>query len=110
MLSVRTFGQSAIDVGAFRLTPATARASPLVLFLAVERGRRVPRSVVLSLIFGDQAEPNASHSLRQLLYKLRQSGVTLEGSGEEVALVGEAIRLDFVDVLAAERLNAEQLE
>ena len=75
MIVFSTLGASAIDVAGHRLTPAAERMFAAVLYLAVERGREVPRGVVQELIFPDVK--NGWHSLRQVLYQLRRLGLDI---------------------------------
>src|SRR4029079_16760302 len=69
MIFVHTLGTASIDVGSCSITPTSPRKFALLLYLAAERGRRIPRSVLQELIFPDQAERNARHSLRELIYQ-----------------------------------------
>jgi DNA-binding SARP family transcriptional activator len=48
-----------------------------LLYLGVERGRRVPRAALQEMFFPNVDERSGSHSVRQLLYKLRQLGAPL---------------------------------
>src|SRR5262245_23934648 len=86
MLRLRTFGKSVIEIGTERILPTHERAFALVLLLAADR-RRHSRSVVQEMLFGDQMEPKGSHSLRQLVYKLRQRGLAVESTPSDLGIV-----------------------
>ena len=78
MVSIYTLGQALIDAGDSRVTPTSFRKFALLLHLSAENGRRVARSVLQELIFRDQTDKNARHSLRELSYQLRQAGVAIQ--------------------------------
>ena len=44
MIFVHTLGTASIDVGSCSINPTSPRKFALLLYLAVERGRRVPRT------------------------------------------------------------------
>jgi len=94
MIFVHTLGTASIDVGSCSITPTSPRKFALLLYLAAERGRRIPRSILQDLIFPDQAERNARHSLRELVYQLRQVGVEIDPRPDAVELI-TPVRLDY---------------
>ena len=67
MLHVRALGTAEIDAGELRITPGSPRKFALLLRLAADAGRRVPRVVIRELIFPDLKEKNALHSLLDLI-------------------------------------------
>src|SRR6266567_8790924 len=80
MIRVRSLGTAIIEVGREQFTPASARSFAALLYLAAQRGHRVSRTTLQGLLFPDQTSRNASHSLRQLVYKLRQAGAPIEAT------------------------------
>ena len=109
MIVIRTLGTTQIDVGDSRVVPTSPRKFALLLYLAVERNRRVLRKALQELIFPDQSEKNAQHSLRELLYQLRQAGVHITSSAEGLQLLDDNITSDLEAFIAADRLAIEQL-
>src|SRR4029078_9912813 len=99
MIFVHTLGTASIDVGSCSINPTSPRKFALLLYLAVERGRRVPRPVLQELIFADQADRNARHSLRELVYQLRQLGVPLEANADAIWLAGTAMAAECDEVI-----------
>jgi DNA-binding SARP family transcriptional activator/tetratricopeptide (TPR) repeat protein len=99
MIFVRTLGTSGIEVGTTRITPSSERKFALLLYLSVESGRRVSRRVLRELVFPDQTEVNARHSLRQLVYDLRSRGVELDTDSDGVLLPTEAVWSDYAEML-----------
>jgi len=86
--------------------PTSPRKFALLLYLAVERGRRIPRSVLQELIFSDQAEKNGRHSLRELFYQLRQMGVELNASSDGVQLSASDVEVDYDAITSAESMGS----
>jgi tetratricopeptide (TPR) repeat protein len=58
----------------------------LLLHLCAERGRRISRAVVQQMLFPRATAKDSSHSLRQLIYKLRKLGVHLSGDSTFVCI------------------------
>ena len=108
MIFVHTLGTASIDVGSCSITPTSPRKFALLLYLAAERGRRIPRSVLQELIFPDQAERNARHSLRELIYQLRQVGVEIDPRPDALELI-TAVRLDYDAALDDRAIDPELL-
>jgi DNA-binding SARP family transcriptional activator len=109
MVRIRALGTAEIDACELRVEPSSARKFALLLRLAVDAGRRVPRSVLRELIFPDLPEKNARHSLRDLVYQFRQAGVALETDSGGVTLTDE-VSSDFGDLIAAGQPTVEQLQ
>ncbi len=109
MIHVRTLGTSQIDAGDARVMPTAARKFALLLHLSAERGRRVSRAALHDLIFPDQTERNAHHSLRELVYQLRQFGVHIASDAAGVELASDAVRCDYAELIERERPDPNQV-
>src|SRR4029079_539623 len=94
MILVHTLGTALIDVGKCGVNPTSPRKFALLLHLAAERGRRIPRPTLQELIFPDQADRNARHSLRELFYQLRQMGANLHSTPDGVGLMAQDVEID----------------
>ncbi|HEY5061820.1 MAG TPA: hypothetical protein VII52_09815, partial [Gemmatimonadaceae bacterium] len=94
MLSVQTLGTAVIDTGEARLTPTSARKFAMLLYLCAEPARTVSRTVLHELIFPDQTEKNAKHSLREMVYQLKQIGVALRSGADGIALGADGAHHD----------------
>lgn len=71
-------GDCAIHVNETSVDPGSTHLFALLLVLALEHDRRVGRAELHRLLFASEIEPRqASHNLRQLLYRLRRIGVVL---------------------------------
>ena len=108
MVTVQTLGRALIDAGTSRVMPTSVRKFALLLYLSAEPGRRVARSVLRDLIFPEQTEKNARHSLREMVYQLRQSGVVVDSDPDGIAISRTAIRVDYVEILARGRFEADE--
>src|ERR1043166_6343111 len=106
---VRSVGAAFIEAGRLRLSPSAERSFALVLYLAMERHRRLSRDAIETMLFPDQTEKNARHSLRQQVYELRQAGVAVDSNRGGLAIQSDTIRVDVDEMLAAEALDADQL-
>src|SRR5438046_7206564 len=99
MIFVRTLGTSVIEVGAIRIGPRSERKFALLLYLSVASGRRISRRVLRELVFPDQAEVNARHSLRQLVYEVRSLVAELDTDSDGLLLPTEAVWSDYGEIL-----------
>jgi len=109
MIAIHTLGTAQIDVGDSRVIPTSPRKFALLLYLSVERIRRMPRRTLQELIFPDQTEKNAQHSLRELLYQLRQAGIRVTSDTEGIQLLDDSVSSDLEAFISADRLTIEQL-
>jgi DNA-binding SARP family transcriptional activator len=109
MILVHTLGTALIDAGRWPIKPTSPRKFALLLYLSAERGRRIPRSFLQELIFPNQAERNARHSLRELVYQLRQLGVSLNAGPDGVELLGSEVRADYDQILSAQTIEREHV-
>jgi DNA-binding SARP family transcriptional activator len=86
MMYLHTLGDALIRVGEKDIRPTAPLVFAALLYLGVERGRRVPRAALQELLFPNTDERSGAHSLRQLLYKLRQLGAPIEADTATVRL------------------------
>ena len=102
------------DVGrSMRVTlasnPTAARKFALLLHLSAERGRRVSRAALKDLIFPDLSEQNARHSLREMMYQLRQTGVHFASDAARMELARDAVSVRLRGVDRRERPDPDQM-
>src|SRR5688500_6866975 len=98
VIRLRTLGRSRIEIGATAVGPDSELFFGFVLYLAVERGRPVPRGRLRELFWPQASEEKARHSLRQLLYRLRQLEVDVQASAGHVTLPASQVDVDFARV------------
>ena len=72
-------GDCLIEVDGAQITPSASHLFGLLLILAIENKRWLSRREIQDLLFVESATTErASHSLRQLLYRIRQMAVRFE--------------------------------
>jgi DNA-binding SARP family transcriptional activator len=90
-INLRILGESIIEVGTSIIEPSAPHVFALALYLAIERGKLVPRSVIADLLFPDSSTSAAAHNLRQLLYRLRQKGAPLDCTPATILLPADRV-------------------
>lgn len=95
VVTLHTVGECRIVVahaaGTTALTPASDRLFTLTLLLAAEAGRPVPRARIAAWLWPGLSATAARHALRQLLYRLRRLGVTVDGDDAHLALASRFV-------------------
>lgn len=99
-MRLRIVGESVIEVGDKRLTPRSPQLFALLLFLAIEHQRDVPRAELLELLYPDGDSIEFSHRLRQLLYKLKSMGAPLTLGDGMVRVDGGQVVNDVARLLS----------
>jgi DNA-binding SARP family transcriptional activator len=100
VIHLRSLGACEINVGGTRLVPTAQTLFAGALYLAVEGARPIPREQLLTLLWPDADEEKGTHSLRQMFYKLRTHGVTLDSDAERVVLPPGMVTTDYDTLLA----------
>jgi DNA-binding SARP family transcriptional activator len=95
VIELQTLGDAVIRIGKREIRPTSPAVFAALLYLGVERGRRVPRTALQELLFPETDERSGAHSLRQLLYKLRQLGASIQAEGDVVWLEAEDVSDDY---------------
>ena len=109
-IAVQTLGTVAIDIGERRIGPSSGRLFALVLYLALRRGHQIPRRVAQELLFSAVPDGRAAHSLRQLVYRLRQIGAPIEGDDDQLWVPLERVSVDWWQIVADESAAKVDLE
>src|SRR5688572_33512755 len=100
MMHLHTLGDSLIKVGEKEIRPTSPLVFAALLYLGMERGRRVSRAALQELLFPNVDERSGAHSLRQLLYKLRQLGAPLDADASSVSIRSDEVHDDAADELS----------
>src|SRR5262245_49875355 len=103
MVHLRALGTAQIDAGNLRVTPSAVRKFALLLRLAAEPGRRLPRAALHELVFPDLPERNARHSIRDLVYQLRQAGARIDSDHTGLELIATDATSDWEELVRAQR-------
>jgi DNA-binding SARP family transcriptional activator len=109
MLQVNTLGTTKISIDSFTIQPNSFRKFALLLRLAADAGRRVSRIALHELLFPNQSELNARHSLRESIYQFRRKGIVVDSDKDGLSIAREQVRFDFASPLAGKRLTKEEL-
>ena len=111
-ITLSLLGKCSIEFGDQHIKPDSPLLFFVLLFLCVESGRPIRRSELIDLIFPDATDPRAtSHSLRQLLYRLRRKGAPLQLEGQQVSISPRVIAGGLQHFLSASPdERARQLE
>ena len=95
MIVLHTLGAVAIRVGTRKVLPSATRAFGALIFLAIERGRAVPRNELQSLLFPNQRDSTAAHNLRQLLYRVRGLGAPVAAIDAGIVVAPDTVCDDY---------------
>jgi hypothetical protein len=98
MIRIHSLGAAWIDIGSTQVTPIASKRFGLLLLLAADPGRRLPRSVLQSFLFPGRKD--AGHSLREMVYGLRRSGVEFDSDSYGIGIRADDVRTDWRDMLA----------
>lgn len=71
MIVLRALGTAEIDTGVTTLTPSQEIVFAAALYLILERGKRVSRARLASLLWPRVAEKARAHRLRQTILQLK---------------------------------------
>lgn len=110
-IRVRTFGATLLerqaDDGTWVVLQRTGKVLGVLIYLAAQDGRRVPRERLADLLWGDEAPERARATLRQTLYALRGmiGEAALDSDREEVGIAADRISVDRDLFLDAARLG-----
>src|SRR4051812_8774679 len=110
MLHLNTIGRLSINVGSSRVTAKSPLPCATLLYLIAERGNEVSRRTLVDLLYPEATEEAGSHSLRQLLYRLRDKGVPLDHGAPMLLLPREQATWDVEQIDGGSPLSDEQLD
>ena len=111
IVKVRLLGECSVQVDDYRITPDAPRLFALSLYMAQTQGRWIHKSELLDLLFPTTKGPShASHSLRQLVYRLRGIGMQIRADGQRLRVDENCIRstlTEWTELSRADRLIAD---
>lgn len=100
VIRIRALGASEIIIGRKTIGLSAEMVFALGFYLCARAGVRLRREAVAELLWGDAEEKRGRHSLRQMLYKLRQKGLTLDEDGDELYLDPARVESDLTVALS----------
>src|ERR1700687_382653 len=102
MIVLRALGTSEIGTGVTTLTPSQEIAFAAALYLIIERGKRVSRGRLASLLWPRVLEKGRAHRLRQTILQLKKLGIMVEADRGSLQLSQFDARSDIDDLAGAD--------
>jgi len=94
VIFLRALGTAEIDTGTATLTPSQEIVFAAALYLIVERGKRVSRNLIASLLWPKVPENARAHRLRQTILQLRKLGMSIEADRDVLRLAENGAQSD----------------
>jgi len=101
MIRLHVLGECRIEADGGRIGPDSERLFAALLYLAMQRGRSVPRGALIHLLWPGAPEENGRHNLRQTIYKARRQGAALECTQTNLLLPADGVDAGLLGVLEA---------
>ncbi|HET7583717.1 MAG TPA: AAA family ATPase [Gemmatimonadaceae bacterium] len=95
MIRLRSLGECVLELDGAQLLPDAEVLFGTALYLVVERERTIERGALLRLLWPAATERQASHNLRQALYRLRAMGAPIVGDRTRVGIATEQVEADY---------------
>jgi DNA-binding SARP family transcriptional activator len=102
MIVLRALGTSEIGTGVTTLTPSQEIVFAAALYLILERGKRVSRGRLASLLWPRVPEKARAHRLRQTILQLKKLGIMVEADRDSLQLSQFDARSDIDDLAGAD--------
>jgi hypothetical protein len=115
-VTLRIVGECLIEIGDRQLGPEAPHLFALMLYLAGQEGRDIPRAELADLLFPRATDSEkTAHNLSQLVYRLKQLGAPLAIRGKRVSVPRGAVdesldRLSRAGRCARQSLRARDLD
>jgi DNA-binding SARP family transcriptional activator len=106
LIVLRALGNAEIETAVTTLTPSQEIVFAAALYLVLERGKRVSRARLASLLWPRVPEKARAHRLRQTILQLKKLGVTLKADRDSLQLSQHDARSDIdAPLLASANLS-----
>ncbi len=106
MIMLRALGSAEIDTGVAMVTPSQEIVFAAALYLILERGKRVSRASLASLLWPSVAEKVRAHRLRQTILQLRKLGIMVGADRDNLHLSQYDARADLDDLSVPAGIHA----
>src|ERR1700680_183051 len=110
MIVLRALGNAEIDTGVATLTPSQEMVVAAALFLIVERGKRVSRTGLASLLWPGVGEKNRAHRIRQTILQLKKLGIIVRADRDKLQISDNDTHIDVDELLSFEPPGAFERE
>jgi DNA-binding SARP family transcriptional activator len=101
MIVLRALGKAEIETSVTKITPSKEKAFAAALHLVLERGKRVSRARLATLLWPRVAEKVQAHRLRQTILQLKKLGIFVRADRDNLQL-SQHDALSDVDELTQE--------
>jgi DNA-binding SARP family transcriptional activator/tetratricopeptide (TPR) repeat protein len=109
MIRLRTLGECVMEIDGTPYGPECDALFAGLVYLTTERGRKVSRVELAELLWPRLPPERGRHNLRQLLYRMKMVGVTVDGARDTLVLPEHQVVPTFSAAPAPERLVAERI-
>src|SRR5205814_1624818 len=110
VIVLRALGTAEIETPVTTVTPSREIVFATALFLVVERGKRVSRAHLASLLWPRVPEKARAHRLRQTLHQLKKLGITVLADRNILSLNKENVRSDVDRISDKHLASSETIE
>lgn len=105
MIFLHALGTAEIRTGLVTVTPSQKILFAAALYLVVERGKRVSREVLASMLWPHVPEKARAHRLRQTVLQLKKLGIRVRADRDTLQIAHADTRSDIEDLLSPEAAN-----
>jgi DNA-binding SARP family transcriptional activator len=98
VILLRSLGNAEIETGVTTLTPSQEVVFAAALYMVLERGKRISRNRLASLLWPNVPEKARAHRLRQTVLQLKKLGIRLVADRDNLQLPKEDARSDSDDL------------
>jgi DNA-binding SARP family transcriptional activator len=102
VIVLHALGTAEIDTGVAMLTPSQEIVFAAALYLILERGKRVSRARLASLLWPRVPEKARAHRLRQTILQLKRLGIMVRADRDNLQLSQFDARSDVEDLSSAD--------
>src|SRR3982074_309197 len=106
MIVLRALGTAEIDTGVTTLTPSQEIVFAAALYLILERGKRVSRARLASLLWPRVPEKARTHRLRQTILQLKKLGIMVRADRDNMQVSQFDARSDIEDLSGPDAAQA----
>lgn len=98
MIVLRALGKAEIDTGVVTLTPSQEIVFAAAMYLILERGKRVSRELLASMLWPRVGEKPRAHRLRQTILQLKKAGFTIAADRNSLQISPNDVSTDFLEL------------
>ena len=108
MITLHALGNAEIETSVTTITPSQEIVFAAALYLILERGHRVSRTRLTSLLWPRAAEKVGAHRLRQTILQLKKLGIIFQADRNSLQLLQHDAGTDLNSLFAADASPASE--